>query len=625
MRRVSLSSIRWMALLLCWGLTSVAHGAPTSTVDLVMEDGVSLRTDIYSVDGELAPVILIRTPYHRNSMQPVAEEIRLQFNATIFVQDVRGRGDSGGVDSVFRDDAKDGRETLEWIELLGWSNGVIASWGSSTLAITQMLMTPGATELYRCQYTTVGTHSIADQLVYRGGVRRRETDDWLLSQDTAGIIGQWDAHPDPADPYWEPVSLTDEKVATIQTSGLHVSGWFDVALQGSIDYFSRIQTGGGVLAQGRQHLLVGPWTHGGSNGELSFPLSTIEESPLPSLETAWRDGCLGKNDALFDDMPAVYLYVMGATEEAEAPGNSWEAFMEWPPASDTVGLYLRENQLLSVDPPLSTQPAASYTHDPADPVPTVGGSQLNPPSGPFDQGTLEAREDVAVFTTDELVAPVEIIGRVAGRLWLSSPAMHSQVVVRLTDVYPDGRSMLIAEGLTRFQGTGSFMPVDIDLWSTAMIFNTGHRIRVSISGASSGVFEVAPEYYTAQISRSNSQPSRLELPLRSGLEGAAAPIQASETPEPEPQPESEPDAGGQADAGSEPDVGPTDTSTSAPDLATGETSLPTDSDGFVSDTDAPSTGSGGSSGGCAGGPVTPTWCFALWALALALRSRRREV
>lgn len=299
--------------------------------------------------------------------------------------------------------------------------------------------------------------------------------------------------------------------------------------------------------------------------------------------------------------------------------------MEWPPASDTVGLYLRENQLLSVDPPLSTQPAASYTHDPADPVPTLGGSQLSPPSGPFDQGTLEAREDVAVFTTDELVAPVEIIGRVAGRLWLSSPAMHSQVVVRLTDVYPDGRSMLIAEGLTRFQGTGSFMPVDIDLWSTAMIFNTGHRIRVSISGASAGVFEVAPEYYTAQISRSNSQPSRLELPLRSGLEGAAAPIQASETPEPEPQPESEPDAGSQADAGSEPDVGPTDTSTSAPDLATGETSLPTDSDGFLSDADAPSTDSGGSSGGCAGGPVTPTWCFALWALALGLRSRRREV
>jgi uncharacterized protein len=624
MRRFSLSSVRWLALLLCCGFTSIVHGAPSSTVDLIMSDGVSLSTDIYAVEGELAPVILIRTPYHRSSMQPVAEELRLQFNATIFVQDVRGRGDSGGVDSVFRDDAADGRETLEWIEMLGWSNGMIASWGSSTLATTQMLMAPGAIELYRCQYTTVGTHAIADQLVYRGGVRRRETDDWLLDQDAAGIIGQWDAHPDPADPYWEPVSLTDEKVATIQTSGLHVTGWFDVALQGSVDYFSRIHSGGGVLAQGRQHLLVGPWSHDGSSGELSFPLSGVEESPLPSLENAWRDGCLAQNDVVFDEMPAVYLYVMGATDEEEAPGNSWEAFMEWPPASDKVGLYLRENQLLSINPPLSTQPAATYTHDPQDPVPTLGGSQLSAPTGPFDQAAIESREDVAVFTTEELTAPVEIIGRIHGRLWLSSPTAHSQVVIRLTDVYPDGRSMLIAEGISRFQGIGSFSPVDIDLWSTAMIFNTGHRIRISVSGASAGVFEIAPEYFTAQIGRSSSQPSRLELPLRSGLEGATAPIQGAQTPEPEPQPESEADAGAQVDAGSPADIGPDDSSVATPDQE-GETLPPTGVDGFGSDTDEPAPSSGGSSDGCGGGPVPPTWCFGLLPLVLALRSRRRAL
>lgn len=625
MGRCSLRSVRWLTLLICWGLTSVVHGAPTSTVDLVMSDGVGLSTDIYAVEGDPAPVILIRTPYHRGSMQPVAEELRVQFNATIFVQDVRGRGDSGGVDSVFRDDAADGRETLQWIEMLGWSNGVIASWGSSTLAVTQMLMTPGATELYRCQYTTVGTHAIADQLVYRGGVRRRETDDWLLSQDAVGIIGQWDAHPDPSDPYWEPVTLTDEKVATIQTSGLHVTGWFDVALQGSVDYFSRVQAGGGALAQGRQHLLVGPWTHDGSHGELSFPLSSVDDSPLPSLEDAWRDGCLGQTEVVFDEMPAVYLYVMGATEE-EAPGNTWEAFMEWPPPSDKVGLYLRENQLLSIDPPLSTQPAATYSHDPEDPVPTIGGNQLGAPTGPFDQKSIESREDVAVFTTEVLTAPVEIIGRLHGRLWISSPAAHSQVVIRLTDVYPDGRSMLIAEGISRFQGIGSFSPVDVDLWSTAMVFNTGHQIRISISGASAGVFEVAPEAYTAQIGRSSNHPSRLELPLRSGLEGATAPVQGSQTPEPvaEPQPESEPDAGAQVDAGSPVDVGPVDTPTEGPDLGV-DTTLPTGTDGFGSDNNEPPSSGGGSSGGCGGGPIAPSWLLGILPLALALRSRRRAL
>ena len=66
---------------------------------------------------------------------------------------------------------------------------------------------------------------------------------------------------------------------------------------------------------------------------------------------------------------------------------------------------------------------------------------------------------MAIFTTDVLTEPVEIIGRIKARVWLSSPASHSQVVLRLTDVYPDGRSMLIAEGIARYTGTGAPVPV----------------------------------------------------------------------------------------------------------------------------------------------------------------------
>ncbi len=626
MRRLWLSSLRGCLLPLLMVVSGGAYGAPTSSVDLVMTDGVNLRTDIYAMEGDPAPVILLRTPYHRASVQPVAEELRAQFGATIFVQDVRGRGDSEGVDSVFRDDAQDGRETLAWIELLGWSNGVIASWGSSALATMQMLMAPGATELYRCQYATVGTHAIADQLVYRGGVRRREADAWLLGQDAASIIGQWDAHPDPADPYWEPTTLTDEKLASIQTAGLHVTGWFDVTLQGGVDYFANVQSHGGELAKGRQHLLVGPWTHDGSNGELVFPLASVEESPLGSLESAWHDGCLGGAPEVFDSMPAVYLYVMGATEEDGAPGNAWEAFVEWPPPSDTVALYLRENETLSVEAPISTQPAAVYTHDPEDPVPTLGGNQLGAPSGPYDQASIESREDVAIFTTDVLTEPVEIIGRIKARVWLSSPASHSQVVLRLTDVYPDGRSMLIAEGIARYTGTGAFTPIDVDLWSTAMIFNAGHQIRLSISGASAGVFDVAPEFFTAQVGRSNGQPSYLELPLRAGLPGAASPIAGNDIPEPEPEPDADPEPTPDASDGTsgadlvEDSAGPVDI-----DLGPQETSQPSSPDGFGAETDAPSTSSSGSNGGCSAGSGPSPWPLLALLTALALRSRRRVI
>jgi predicted acyl esterase len=394
----------------------------------------------------------------------VALEIMATYDATLFVQDVRGRGDSEGVDSVFRDDALDGRETLDWIELLGWSNGVVASWGSSALAITQMLMAPGANPIYQCQYTSVGTHAIADQVAYRGGVRRRDIDAWLTGQDATSVIGQWDAHPDPDDGYWETLDLTDEKVATIQTAGVHVGGWFDVFQQGTIDYFSLVQSAGGEGAAGHQHLLVGPWTHGGQDGDVVFPLADKVDSPLPSLETAWRDGCLHGGGPLLDMMPAVYLYVMGDTDDPQAPGNVWEAFTEWPPPSEQVGLYLREDGLLSVEPAFSAQPAASYTHDPTDPVPTLGGTQLMLPAGPVDQGPIEAREDVAVFTTAPLEEPAEVIGRLGVRLWLSSVAPHSQVALRLTD-------MVISRSSASFERC-SMMPMKI---------NSGIAIKVSRS------------------------------------------------------------------------------------------------------------------------------------------------
>jgi predicted acyl esterase len=602
--------------------TPRAHAEPTTSVDFVMGDGVTLRTDIYTSGTEPQPVILIRTPYHRSSVEPVALEIMAAYDATIFVQDVRGRGDSQGVDSVFRDDALDGRESLDWIEFLGWSNGVVASWGSSALAITQMLMAPDATPLYQCQYTSVGTHAIADQVAYRGGVRRRDVDVWLTDQDATSIIGQWDAHPDPKDAYWETLDLTDEKVASIRTAGIHVGGWFDVFQQGTIDYFSRVQTSGGEGALGRQHLLVGPWSHGGQDGDVVFPLADKVDSPLPSLESAWREGCLHAGGPVLDEMPAVYLYIMGDTDDPEAPGNVWEAFTEWPPPSENAALYLREDGLLSVEPAFSAQPAATYTHDPSDPVPTLGGTQLTLPAGPVDQAPIEAREDVAVFTTAPLEEPVEVIGRLGVRVWLSSVAPLSQVAVRLTDVYPDGRSILVAEGIARFDGSGSYKPVDVDLWSTAMIFNTGHQIRLSVSGASADAFEVAPAGFTAQIGRSSSYPSRIELPLRSGLPGAQPPIAGSTepAPQPEPEPQAETQVETPPDVYTPPDVPASDGGAGDLDPGPDETLGPPSADTFESDSGEPAaSGGGGGGGGCAGAPSGGPWFLVLGSLLLALR------
>ena len=69
---------------------------------------------------------------------------------------------------------------------------------------------------------------------------------------------------------------------------------------------------------------------------------------------------------------------------------------------------------------------------------------------------VEGRQDVLVFTTPELTAPLEITGRISAKLWISSSARDTDFTAKLCDVYPDGRSMLIADGILRTRFRESF-------------------------------------------------------------------------------------------------------------------------------------------------------------------------
>jgi uncharacterized protein len=79
---------------------------------------------------------------------------------------------------------------------------------------------------------------------------------------------------------------------------------------------------------------------------------------------------------------------------------------------------------------------------------------------------------------------LEITGRIYGKIYLTSNLQETDIAVRLTDLYPDGRSILIADGLTHIEGKAEEPhTVYVDLWSTSMVFAKGHRIRISISNS----------------------------------------------------------------------------------------------------------------------------------------------
>jgi putative CocE/NonD family hydrolase len=108
-----------------------------------------------------------------------------------------------------------------------------------------------------------------------------------------------------------------------------------------------------------------------------------------------------------------------------------------------------------------------------------------------------------LFTTDELKEPLEVTGRLTAKLFVSSDCPDTDFTVKLCDVYPDGRSMLVTDGILRARYHKSFeqeslltpgevYELNVDLWSTSLVFNKGHRIRVAVSSSNSPRFEANP-------------------------------------------------------------------------------------------------------------------------------------
>jgi putative CocE/NonD family hydrolase len=154
---------------------------------------------------------------------------------------------------------------------------------------------------------------------------------------------------------------------------------------------------------------------------------------------------------------------------------------------------------LTVERPGARERADTFTYDPADPVPARGGSicctgNPNDQPGSYDNTDIEQRPDVLVYTTDVLPNGLELTGPISAILYLSSDAPDTDLTVKLLDVFPDGRSMNMVEGITRVRyrdgfdrprmmEPGKVYEVPIDLHATSWYLQPGHRLRVQVSSS----------------------------------------------------------------------------------------------------------------------------------------------
>jgi uncharacterized protein len=529
----------------------------------------------------------------------------------VVYQDCRGRYRSDGSFTKYLSEAADGYDTCDWLVRQGWCNGRIATMGLSYAAHAQMALgcldPPGLA----AQYLDCGGFSNA----YRSGIRHGGAFDlkqatWayrnaladardpdtkaaLEAEDIASRMARmpWrkgdsplKAAPDYEDYLFEQWShgIFDEfwKQPGIYAEGfyggyadvpaVHLSGWYDPYARTAMENYV------GLVARkrGPVRLVLGPWTHGDRSlsyaGHVEFgsaaPLDGNLGTDFFTVRRRWFDCWVKGIDNGVAEEPAVRVFVMGGgsgrrTAEGRLDhGGCWREAQSWPlPQTEFTRFYLHPGRSLLIAKPGEGGGPLSFTADPDDPVPTIGGalSSGGPVmyGGAYDQrtgpklfgakppyGPLAGRPDVLVFQTPPLPEDLEIAGPIEVKLWVATDGPDADVHAKLIDLsppgedYPDGFAMNLCEGLLRLRyqesweapallEPGRVYAVTVAMFPCANLFKRGHRLRLDLAGSDFPHFDINPNSgepegamnrkrrATTRIFVDAARPSHLVLPV----------------------------------------------------------------------------------------------------------------
>lgn len=562
----------------------LAQTVTPRSVMVPMRDGVRLGTDIYlpKTEGKF-PVLLSRTPYNKaGSAAAVAPFVAAGY--AVVLQDVRGRYQSEGSWVPIRDDPNDGFDTAKWIGAQPWCDGGIGTFGSSYGGATQHALAiagapfvkaliprnamsnfgryglrhNGAFELRWLNWVLTLGNPVGTQYLRAAAERAASTPAAAQALiDMAGKVQEYAralplragttplqfapdyekwlveamGHGD-YDAFWKDhgSSVVDHLAEFKDVPAYHVTGWYDSwgTPAANMNFVELRKT-----KKSLQRLIVGPWIHSSENlshaGLAQFtPDAALN---LAEFQVRWFDRWLKNVPNGVDTEPPVRLYVMGGGDGHKTPdgrifvGGKWRNEQEWPLARTVyTPYYLQAGGQLGTAKP-GQAAAVTYSFDPANPVPTLGGNISS--QGPLafqgaadqrcrtgywlcrDELPLAARGDVVVFQTEPLTEDLEVTGPLKVKLWASTDGLDTDFTAKLIDVYPPNASypagvdLLVGDSIVRaryrkglekavMMTPGVAEEFNLELYPTSLVFQKGHRIRVDISSSNFPRFDVNP-------------------------------------------------------------------------------------------------------------------------------------
>jgi hypothetical protein len=480
-------------------------GPPHTEIFVTTRDGVKLAASVFLPDGKGPwPVILTRTPYLKDGRFYGAANVRHFTDAgyAYVVQDVRGKGHSGGFYEAFVPDIEDGYDTVEALAAQPWSNGRIGITGASAMGITSNLAAVAAPPHLMAAYVIVAPNETFTTSFMGGVPKDKDTVGWLKGQGVSDeVIARSEAGSERS--VFADRAGPGPALKYVRIPIWNVGGWYDIFNTGTVYNFEYLQNHGAKGARGNQRLTMGPFGHGPISGDLAYP-GEDRLNVVGDQDIRWFDHWLkGADNGVMDEPPVDIFMMASAKKGAYSAKNRHIRAANWPLAYRETRYYLADGGGLTRAAPTRTEDKVSYRFDPANPVPTIGGSNLTFERGPMDQRPIQGRADYLRFQTPVLAKDVVVAGPVKVELYGATDGPDTDFEAKLVDVYPDGYEALVLDAPIRARYRHGRMPdqvammtpgapeeMTLDLWNTALTFEKGHRIALHITSSNSPRFEV---------------------------------------------------------------------------------------------------------------------------------------
>lgn len=464
-----------------------------------MPDGIELAADFYQpdlpADSKPHGLIYVLCPYGRKGAMAAlnAKCFAARGYMVLFVS-CRGTAGSGGTFVAAMNEQADSQAVVKWMREQPWYPGKFATFGPSYLGYAQwaLLRDPPKDLIASVILCSSYDHSVN---TWTNGVYRPERIAWtymvarqdeingnisnildprklksvmeatpLFDATESFLDGRAPYHleymtkPNVDDPFWAQCRH-HAALDLVNAPLLLRTGWYDTGSVPTMTAYARARDRGVTV-----FLTVGPWIHADACGPNAMPevFDFLDEYVA----------CRTKNHRSL----SVKVFITGAEE--------WRSLPSWPPATEERTFYLHGDKTLGLQPPAADSPPVSFTYDPHDPTPTVGGPRMAR-GGRVDDSVYASRSDVLVYNSAPLQEDVEVMGKPVVQLAHSTDVPYADLWIRLSEVDTDGVSHNLTENWQALDGAerqgGEF---SLALADRAHVFKKNTCIRVIVAGGS---------------------------------------------------------------------------------------------------------------------------------------------